>query len=381
MGLFIFLLVATSIYGSLHFYAFVKARHALNFGLLANILVGFFMVVMVFAPILTRVFERLDFEFISRVFAYVGYVWMGLLFIFCSAAFVLDIYRLVVYLAGLVASSELAKLALSPRTAFITAFIISSLATAYGYFEAVAIRTEHLEIESAKIPESLSKVRIVQISDVHIGVMVRGNRLRGILQKVKDAKPDILVSTGDLLDGQVSDVSSISSLFQDIEAKYGKFAITGNHEFYVGLRHAMEFMGQAGFTILRGESRDVEGFLNIVGVDDPQGIPYKLSKEASEKVLLSGLSKDKFTVLLKHRPTIEKGSEGLFDLQLSGHTHGGQIFPFRFPVMLMYPRTSGHFRLQNNTHFYINRGSGTWGPPIRFLAPPEVTVIDLVRPK
>lgn len=165
-----------------------------------------------------------------------------------------------------------------------------------------------------------------------------------------------------------------------INPRYGKFAITGNHEFYAGIENARCFTENAGFTFLRGESVTVAGMINIAGVDDPAGRYYGL-KDISEKGVLSKLPRDKFTLLLKHRPTVDKDAVGLFDLQLSGHAHKGQIFPFSLITRIYYRHTAdaGHLKLMDNFYLYVSRGSGTWGPPIRFLAPPEVTVIELVH--
>jgi predicted MPP superfamily phosphohydrolase len=104
---------------------------------------------------------------------------------------------------------------------------------------------------------------------------------------------------------------------------------------------------------------------------------YSPSREVPERQLLSGLPKDKFTLFLKHRPDVEQSSEGLFDLQLSGHAHKGQLFPFTLVVRLVFPRIAGLYQLSSGSWLYVSRGTGTWGPPIRFLAPPEITVIDL----
>jgi predicted MPP superfamily phosphohydrolase len=219
----------------------------------------------------------------------------------------------------------------------------------------------------------------VQISDVHIGIIVRGERLKHIAEEIKKADPDILVSTGDLLDGQINSLTEHLMFLRDVHPRYGKFAITGNHEFYAGLDHAIDFTRAAGFVVLREEGINVAGVINIAGVDDPTVDAYGLAKEISETKLLSELSHRYFTVLLKHRPVIEKDSAGYFDLQLSGHTHNGQIFPFNFLVRRLYPFITGYFNLPNDAHLYVNRGTGTWGPPIRFLSPPEITVIDLIH--
>jgi predicted MPP superfamily phosphohydrolase len=208
--------------------------------------------------------------------------------------------------------------------------------------------------------------------------MVREERLNRILDRVKAEQPDILVSTGDLLDGQVCRLNGLEELLKEVRPRYGKFAITGNHEFYAGIENARCFIENAGFTFLRGEGVTIAGIINIAGVDDPAGKIYGV-RDISERELLSGLPREKFTLFLKHRPLVDKTVIGLFDLQLSGHIHKGQIFPFTLVTALLYPINSGRLDLPNNSLVYVSRGSGTWGPPIRFLAPPEVTAIELVH--
>lgn len=210
-------------------------------------------------------------------------------------------------------------------------------------------------------------------------MIVGEDRLRRILSEVKKADPDILVSTGDLVDGQIDNLEKLAEPFQKINPRYGKFAITGNHEFYAGLDQALSFAEKSGFRILRGEAVTAAGLVNIAGVDDPQVKTYGLFKGRSEKELLSELPHEKFTLLLKHRPLVDKNALGLFDLQLSGHVHKGQIFPFSIITGLYYPTQAGLAKLSSNSQLYVSRGSGTWGPPIRFLSPPEITVIDLIH--
>jgi len=165
---------------------------------------------------------------------------------------------------------------------------------------------------------------------------------------------------------------------QEVDARYGKFAITGNHEYYAGLDKALAFTRACGFTLLRGAAVS-SGVINIAGVNDPTGVQMKLEKPVSEKALLASLPRHKFTLFLKHRPVFSKEAAGLFDLQLSGHTHKGQIWPFTYLSALTYPLNAGRFDRADGSILYVSRGTGTWGPPIRFLSPPEVTVIELVR--
>jgi hypothetical protein len=229
------------------------------------------------------------------------------------------------------------------------------------------------------ISREIGTLTIAQISDVHLGLIVREERLKRILREVERAGPDILVSTGDLVDGQMGSLRGLAELLKTINPKYGKFAITGNHEFYAGLDQALNFMEKAGFTVLRGETLNLAGIINIAGIDDPTGKQFEDLRGVSERALLSELPREKFTLLLKHLPVMDENALGLFDLQLSGHTHKGQIFPFTLITRLFFGNYSGLTHLPNNSYLYVSRGSGTWGPPIRFLSPPEVTIIKLVH--
>jgi predicted MPP superfamily phosphohydrolase len=320
-------------------------------------------------------------EFFARLMSYIGYIWMGILFLFVSASLVIDIYHFLVYVGSLVLRKDFVLFIPSAKTSFFIPFLLSIIIGVYGYFEAKDVRTEKIVINTSKIPEDVGRLRIVQISDVHLGLIVREDRLKRILSEVKKADPDILVSTGDLVDGQIDSLEKLANLFQKITPRYGKFAVLGNHEFYAGLDQALDFMEKTGFTILRGDWLSVKGVITLVGVDDPQGETYGLFKGRSEKELLSEVPHERFTLLLKHRPLVDKSSVGLFDLQLSGHVHGGQIFPFSIITGLYYPTQAGFANLDGRSKLYVSRGSGTWGPPIRFLSPPEVTLIELVHEK
>ncbi|HLA50003.1 MAG TPA: metallophosphoesterase [Thermodesulfovibrionia bacterium] len=376
--MYIFLLTFFLLYGAMHLYVFLKARAAFAFGTGISIYIILFMLIMVLAPLIVRLSEKHGFEFLARLMSYAGYIWLGLLFLFFCVSIILDIYRLSIYLGGALFQKNLSAVIPSARFSFFLPLLFSICIAIYGYFEATDISLDKVTIKTSKIPKEIGRLKIVQISDVHLGLIVREERLKKILQTVKMAEPDILVSTGDLVDGQINGMGGLAELLQGINPRYGKFAITGNHEFYAGLSQAMDFTEKAGFRILRGEGLTVEGLVNIAGVDDPAGNTNELYKGISEKELLSGLPREKFTLLLKHRPLIDKNALGLFDLQLSGHTHKGQIFPFSLITWMYYPVDSGCLKLVDNCYMYVSRGAGTWGPPIRFLSPPEVTVVELV---
>ncbi|HXX54235.1 MAG TPA: metallophosphoesterase [Thermodesulfovibrionales bacterium] len=375
----LFLFTFFLVYGSVHVYAFLRAKAALDFSAAAGVCLLLFMLVMGLAPIIIHALERAGLELSARIMAYIGYTWMGVLFLFFSYSLAVDFYRLLVYLGGVILGGGLSTLRPSPRSVFFLPLVLSLATSLYGYFEAMDIRAERWVLKSPKIPLEVGRIKIVQISDVHLGLIVREERLKRILRWVKAENPDILVSTGDLVDGEVCRLNELAELLKEIKPGYGKFAVTGNHEFIAGFENAKCFIENAGFTLLRGEGITVRGMLNIAGVDDPTGKRFGLARDVSERSLLSSLPREKFTLVLKHRPLVSEDAKGLFDLQLSGHVHKGQIFPFSIITWLYYPVDSGKVNLTDTAFMYVSRGAGTWGPPIRFLSPPEVAIIELVH--
>lgn len=375
----LFLFTFFLIYGGLHVYIFVKIKNAVPLGMLTRLFLIAFMMIMVFAPLLIRMLERISYEGPARILSHIGYTWTGIAFLFFSIAVVLDLYRLFINIGGAIFSRDFSSVAPSDMHLFLIPMICAVAFSTYGFFEARAIRTERLRIETTKLPQKVGTLKIVQISDIHLGLIVRENRLGEILDVVKRERPDIIVSTGDLVDGQICRLDGILKMLDDVKVPYGKFAVTGNHEFYAGLKQALDCTFRSGFTILRGKTITIPGLITLVGVDDPAIHIYGNTNPVSEREVLSQAPSDTFILFLKHQPVINKESLGLFDLQLSGHTHRGQIFPFGLITRLRYSHNSGYFRLENGSHLYVSRGSGTWGPPIRFLSPPEVTVIELVH--
>lgn len=336
------------------------------------------MILMIMAPVAVRLSEKAGLEAFARVAAYAGYTWMGAMFIFFCAGIAFDLLRLITYALGRLVGFNCSVVA-SGHAFFFATLFITLFIVAYGCYEAGSIRTERIVLYTDKIPANPGRVKIVQISDVHIGLIVRDGRLGKIIGEVKRWEPDILVSTGDLVDIQLDKLDALSNLLREIHAPYGKFAVTGNHEYYAGLERSITFTREAGFRVLRGEAVRISGGITVAGVDDGRGSGYSRNEHILEKRLLSDLKRENFVIFLKHRPVVDRESIGLFDVQLSGHTHKGQIFPFGMIVKLFFPHHSGYFRLSDGSHLYVSRGSGTWGPPIRFLAPPEVTLVEVVH--
>jgi uncharacterized protein len=369
----LFLLSFLCLYGGINFYGFFRAKSIFHFSGPGEIIVIALFILLTLTPIIVRVAERYHLETFAQAVAYVGYLWMAFIFVFFVLGVTLDILR---YLPGFLYHG--AGSALLNNITFGLALLISFVLVVYGFFDAQKIRVRQLEIQTDQFLPNDGKIRIVQISDVHIGIIVREKRLQSLLDTVRQCNPDILVSTGDLLDGELDHVMVLAEQFVRIKPKFGKYAIMGNHEYYLGINHALQFTKNAGFDILRDETRQVAG-INIFGMDDITGrrLGAVPNSSAFEK-LLTG-RQDGFVLLLKHQPVVDEKDN--FNLQLSGHTHRGQIFPFRLVTHLFFPKDYGYYSLGKDKVLYVSGGAGTWGPPVRIFTPPEITVIDLLSKK
>lgn len=374
----LFLLTILAAYSGMHVYTFLKARGALGFGWGPGLALAAVMLCMVPALFLIRLLERQGFEAGAMTLSYVAYTWMAVLFLFFCGSLAVDVVNLLLRVAGWIGGAAFTPRPVPPRISFVATLGIALVIAAYGYVEALCIRTERLEIATAKLPAGIDRLTVAQISDVHLGLIVRASRLRRILEIVQAEKPDVFVSNGDLVDAEINHLPGLREALREIRPRYGKFAVTGNHEFYAGLDKALEFTRAAGFTLLRGEAADA-GPIVVAGVDDPTASQVLGERPASDRQVLSTLDRAKFILFLKHQPRPDPDAVGAFDLMLSGHTHRGQIWPFRYLTQLFFPLNAGHYDLGQGSVVYVSRGTGTWGPPIRFLSPPQVTIIELVR--
>jgi predicted MPP superfamily phosphohydrolase len=367
----------------MHLFIFIKIRNAFRFGQQTKLLLIVWMLFMTIIPVLVRTAENFGDEKTALLFAWPGYLWMGFLFIFASTLFFTDVIHFLYFLLLRTIPGKFPKYLTSRSTCIIALFIATS-ASAYACFEAGQIQSDQVLIKTTKLPSSIQKIRIIQISDVHIGLLLQKNRLQRIAEIIKEAKPDILVSTGDLVDGKLNrneidlPTNPLSALLASLHTTSGKFAIVGNHEVYAGLPQAIAFSRAAGFTVIRNNSIQLANGLTITGVDDQAVIGKKHADPAVENELFNHISPESFNILLKHRPDIQQESDGRFDLQLSGHVHGGQIFPFNFFVKLKHPIPCGTTITEKGSYIHVSRGTGTWGPPMRLFVPPEITIIDVV---
>lgn len=366
-----------TLYGLLHYYFYVRYKGAITMSPLGHGLLLAFLLAMVVMPILIRVASNYTNPNLTSLLSYLGYLWMGALFLFFSTHILIDIYNGIVSLSSMVFSTFFLELKPNVKISFLGTLGLVAGIMIYGMFEAQRIRLEKIILSTNKLPSKINSLRIVQISDIHFSATNRVRFAKKIVKMIESLNPDILVSTGDLIERDHMEREEVAALFRSIRVTYGKYAVTGNHEFYTGIHESSDFTEKAGFKMLRNEGVAVEDVVNVVGIDDPTSKQFGIEVPIAEDLLLKRFSNKRPTILLKHQPRIYHESVPAFDLQLSGHTHKGQIFPFSLITSRFFPNHNGLIKIVNNAYLYVSSGTGTWGPPVRFLARPEITVIEL----
>lgn len=367
-----FIIIFFGLYSALHGYFFWKVRCAFGPLGLYRYALAAVLLFFLFAPLLVRWLESHGWLQSAKAVGVAGYLWMPAIFWFCIFAGLADLWNFSLQLAGV------HRVLIPARMGFCAACLTSIVLLLWGLHEAADIQLREVTIQSSRMPRGSKPLRIVAVSDMHLGLHAGKQRVRRALELIQQARPDVLLSLGDLNDSPLEDIPDFARAFDELHPPMGKFAILGNHEYYIGVEASEKFHQACGFRLLRGEARIVDG-VRFVGVDDRAGLRMNKSCAADDRPLLCNQPPaPRATILLKHQPFVTPECVGEFDLQVSGHTHGGQIFPFHFVVMQFMPYFSGLYDLGKGSQLYVSRGTGAWGPPVRFLAPPEVTVINMV---
>ena len=303
-----------------------------------------------------------------------------------SSLFVLTFLRDVALLAGTAVDGLLVEA--SSLTGFrsdtaLAVPILAALLTLVGFVNARRrARVRRVEVPIASLPAALHGFSIAQISDIHVGATIKREYLEGIVDAVNDLDADMIAVTGDLVDGSVTQLAPHTAPLARLSARHGAFFVTGNHEYYSGASAWVAEFRRLGLSVLMNEHvvlRHKGAAVVVAGVTDYSAGHFDAAQRSDPAAAIAGAPPDAgVRLLLAHQPrSAFAAAPAGFDLQLSGHTHGGQFFPWIFLVRLQQPFTAGLHRL-GKLWVYISRGTGYWGPPKRLGAPSEITYLRLV---
>ncbi|MCP3137749.1 metallophosphoesterase [Pyxidicoccus xibeiensis] len=261
------------------------------------------------------------------------------------------------------------------------AFVAGGGLAAYGSWRAFSppLVTE-LAVKIPKLPKALDGLSIVQLTDIHVGHFIQQRYMDALVQQTNALRPDLVAITGDLVDGDVHSLGGFVSSLGRLKSRFGSYFVTGNHDYYSGDDEWTAFLQSLGIQVLRNRHvsiGDAGGSFDLVGVDDWSGGRRRNKKGYDLNLALQGRDPDRASVLLAHQPANFKvAAERGVDLQVSGHTHGGQLAPMTLFIGLAWEHSAGLYR-HADSHIYVSRGCGFWGPPMRVGSPPEIVKLVL----
>ncbi|XDD47485.1 metallophosphoesterase [Leptospira sp. WS39.C2] len=391
---FLFLSVLTSLLGFIYYYSTFRliSGLSLNGPIVTLILVA--IGAMVLLVPLTYVFSRVSKrEKTQTFFAYVTFTNFGFFSILFTLVLFMDLLRLVDI--GIV--SDYSRLLFSALIRFgfpidgvtevknfslaFSTIVAATALSSLGFYNAhVRLLTKHVKIPVKGLHSDLQSLKIVQISDVHIGPTIKEKFLRRVVGKINAQSPDIVVITGDLVDGPAATLKHHLKPLADIRSKYGIFYVTGNHEYYSGVLSWLPEIERLGIRVLLNENQIIpigNAKLLMAGVTDLTAGSMIKSHQTNPKRAIQGGENTDYKILLAHQPnSIYEANQVGFQLQISGHTHGGQFFPGNILIYFAQKFVSG-LHWYKDTQIYVSRGTGYWGPPFRLGAPSEISVLEL----
>jgi predicted MPP superfamily phosphohydrolase len=301
---------------------------------------------------------------------YGGGIWMGTLVVLLPMLGIVDL----VTLFGLVLKPWVVPL----RTAAIgVGLVLAVVAWIGGY---VRPRTVNLEVELPRLPASADGLVVTHLTDLHLGALIGERRLRSVIDQIDGMNPDLVVVTGDLVDGDAGTVETMVPALKTLTAPLGVYSILGNHEIYAGPERCRKLMRDAGYVVLDNAAAEVAPGLWVAGVPDSGRGPGTDGLDGALEAALDGVGEGGAVIFLQHSPGNEEATAAAgAGLMLNGHTHGGQIWPFHYMVLRAYPHIAGVREVDGMTQV-VSRGAGRWGAPMRLFAPSEIYRITLRSP-
>ncbi|TGL47310.1 metallophosphoesterase [Leptospira kemamanensis] len=391
---FLFLSVLTSLLGFIYYYSTFRLIQglSLNGPIVTMILLGIGALVLL-VPV-TYIFSRVSKrEKTQTFFAYLSFTNFGFFSILFTLVLVMDLLRIV----NLGVISDYSQFLFTTLLRFgipidgvtevknfslaFSTIVVATALSSLGFYNAhVRLLIKQTKIPVNNLHPNLQNFKIVQISDVHIGPTIKERFLRRVVGKINAQNPDVVVITGDLVDGPAATLKHHLKPLADIKSQYGTYYVTGNHEYYSGVLSWLPEIESLGIHVLLNANKKIqvgEAQLLIAGVTDLTAGSMIKSHQTNPKRAMEGGENCDYKILLAHQPnSIYEANAVGFDLQISGHTHGGQFFPGNFLIYFAQKFVAGLHRYKG-TQIYVSRGTGYWGPPFRLGAPSEISVLSL----
>jgi predicted MPP superfamily phosphohydrolase len=390
----VFIAVSVAVLGGMHGYLWVRLVRDPALPEPWRRIATVVLVLLAFAVPLGMLALRFAPRPLAQLVPVIAFTWLGLAFLLFSAVLVLDAVRLAGQAAAWLAEwvrSQPEPPANAERRVFVarvvagTATLATAGASAYAFRSARGpAEVTEVPVRLERLPKALSGLTIAQITDLHVGPTIGNRHVQRVVEQVNAIRPDVVAVTGDLVDGSVAQLGAAISHLGNLRARHGVYFVTGNHEYYSGVVEWLAELRRLGVRVLRNERvtvGDAGASIDLAGVNDwgARGLGGGYGPDLERA--LAGREPERGLVLLAHQPRgVDEAVRAGVELQISGHTHGGQIAPFNLVVGAVYPYLKGlypHAEGDRHGQIFVSRGTGYWGPPLRLGSPPEIAKIVL----
>ena len=375
----LFFIIFFTLYTLINSYVFIRGWQALSY---FPFLKPFFIIIFLllsFSYIFVKILAEKLPSFIHDPLLWVGSFWFALLLYFVLFLFLIDLIRLLDHFISflpvwLSAPTDLVKYYIGMGVT-----ILVLLIAAAGFINRTNFKVKTLELTFMKKNSALTELNIVMFSDLHLSPVNNESFLHKIVKKVNALNPDIILLPGDIVDDKAEILSRncIGVGLKNLKSKYGVFSSTGNHEFINGVERSVNFAKEFGITVLRDEYVKIDNSFYVVGREDVSKSSFTKERRKKLNDIISQMHDNLPVILLDHTPVkLNEAVENKIDLQLSGHTHNGQMFPLNFITKLIYEVSWGYLK-KEDTHFYVSSGVGSWGPPVKLASDAEIVNIKI----
>jgi predicted MPP superfamily phosphohydrolase len=370
--------VVFTVYGLLNYYIFVRGWQAIphESPLRTIYLVIFLLLALAF--IAGRFLERAWLSPLSETLVWLGSFWLAAMLYFILGILLLDLARLINHYVPFFPSFVTADYQRTKGIAALILIGIVAVVLVIGNVNALLPVTRSLALAIPKKVNGEKQLRIAVASDIHLGTVIGRRRFDRIVERIDALQPDVILLPGDIVDEDLGPVirENLGERLRGLTSRYGVYAVTGNHEYIGGVEAAVAYLREHGVTVLRDEAHVLPDGVTIVGREDRSLGQMARGKRKELENLLAGVDMTKPVILMDHQPFhLEEAERCGVDLQLSGHTHHGQLWPLNYITKAIYEVSMG-YKKKGNTHIYVSCGIGTWGPPVRTGNRPEL--LDLV---
>ncbi|MCX7874597.1 MAG: metallophosphoesterase [Melioribacteraceae bacterium] len=377
LQMIIFFSIVFSIYGTINYYII---RRGLT--VIPNEYKSLYLIIIIFLAasyIAGRLLENIWVSPLSVALVYIGSFWLAIMIYIFLQLLIVDFVLLIEKFFHFIPSFLTKDIVSTKKIVALSIVILTIIIVAAGYINTNMIIIKKYNINVKKNAGELKSLNIAMASDLHLGTINSYGFMYEVAEKINSLNPDIILFAGDIIDEDLAPVIKydVGEHLNKLKSKYGVYGITGNHEYIGGVEPAVKYLEKYNIKIIRDDAIKIDNAFYLVGREDLSIKQFagKRRKELSE--IIKDIDKSLPIILMDHQPyKLEEAQKNKIDLQLSGHTHNGQLWPFNYIVEKIYELAWG-YRVIDNTHYYVSCGVGGWGPPIRTGSRPEIINIKL----